>query len=85
MSNPFDVEIPKEFRMTVDRRAYEAKLDDSYHLVRIIKWLCDNRPASEDAFDCHTDNASAGVIDILTYLVDCEKAIDAIREAIGNV
>ena len=86
MTNPFEVEIPAQHRMIVDERIWAAKLDDSYHLGRIIKWLLDNRLQSEEVFDAYDpNNISGAVIDILGYLCDCEKAVNTIREAMSNV
>jgi len=84
MSNPFEIKIPLQHQMMVDCRVWEAKLDDSYNLGRIIKWLLDNRPESEDMFDAFSDDAGSAIIRILSELVEYEKAIRQLRRALGQ-
>lgn len=79
--NSFEVPIPEQYRITVDSRIWSTKLDDSWHLDRIVKWLLDNRKhESQEILLSYGTNVSQGILDILAYLVDCEKTIHTIND-----
>lgn len=77
-------EIPDEFKITVDSRVWEAKLNDSYHLGRIVKYLVDHpKREFEDSYDAFGKDLGAAILDIMEYWSECENAVDEIREVLS--
>lgn len=79
-------EIPDDEKMTVDRRMYGMLLDERYHLSRIVKWLLINHgDMFEDVLAARNDDVGVAVIEMLEWLTECKKAVDAVRNAIAEV